>query len=147
MDINKVWVSGVAVTRPVLTRLSSRTQFTSFMLQVNEQFTDRSGVDAIHPNIIQVESLGKAAELTTKRVREGQRYMIDGYLRCDNVDGVRTLRIRTYAIYKEESRDSMLYNQGLEKALEVLKKSRDLPAAKENLKTLIEALDNNYLPS
>ena len=147
MDMNKVWLSGVAVTRPVLTRLSSRTPFASFCIQVNEQFTDKNGADAIHPNIIQVESLGKIAEITTKRVREGQRYVVDGYLRCDQLEGQKTLRVRTFSIYKEETRDAALYNQGLEKALDILRKSRDLSAAKDTLKTLIEALDNNYLPS
>lgn len=136
-DINKVWISGVAVTAPVLTQLGSKTPFTTFILQVNEQFLDGNRNVRIKPNMIRVESLGKSAHATAEKVKQGKRYQVDGYLRQDRRDGQDDIRIRTFAVYREESVDCVNYNEGLKQALEVLKRSPNLQAAMATLEELM----------
>jgi single-stranded DNA-binding protein len=136
-DINKVWLSGLVVTQPILTKLASKTPFTTFTIQVSERFIDRSGVAQLKSNLIRVESLGKSADITVQRVRQGARYTVDGYLRQDHVDGHDQVRVRSFAVYPDESADTATYRQGLKQALDILKRSRDLPAALERLEELL----------
>jgi single-stranded DNA-binding protein len=138
MDINKVWVSGLAVTQPVLTKLQSRTQFASFVLQVQERFQDKNGRACIRTNNFRIEGLGRAAELVMDRVREGLRYVVDGYLRYDDRDGHEDIRIRAFTITRDDSADDALFSDGLRQALDVLKKSRDLSAATQSLEDLLQ---------
>jgi len=135
-DINKVWLSGLVVSQPVLTRLSSKTPFTTFTIQVNERFVDRGGSVQLKPNLIRVESLGKSAETTAERVRQGARFSVDGYLRQDVVDGMEQIRVRSFAVYPDDSVETVNYKEGLKQAIEVLKKSRDLPSALKQLEEL-----------
>jgi len=139
MDINKVWLSGLTISSPVLTKLSSQTPFTSFTLQVNERFLNKSGAPQIRPNLIRIESLGKGAEITANKVKQGSRYTVDGYIRQDIMDGVEQIRVRSFAIYPDESVDTANYREGLKQALEILRKSRDLPSALEKLEALINS--------
>jgi single-stranded DNA-binding protein len=124
-DINKVWLSGLVISQPVLTKLSGKTPFTHFLLQVNEQFKDKRNIPQIKPNIIRIESLGKSAESAVKRVQQGARYTVDGYIRQDNVDGHDYIRVRAFAIYKDETLEQVTYKEGLKRALDILKKSPD----------------------
>ena len=139
MDMNKVWLSGLAVTQPVLTKLESKTPFTTFTLQINEQFTDKHGVMRVKPNLIRVESLGRSAHSTAKKVQKHMRYFVDGYLRQDPGDTGDYVRVRSFAIYKEDSADTTHYLEGLKQALSVLNKSRDIRAAVSTLEELIHA--------
>lgn len=139
MDINKVWVSGLALTEPVLTRLQSKTQFSYFILQTREKFQDRDGRPCVRTNQFRVESLGKAAEATVGKVHQGLRYIVDGYLRQDERDGSDDVRIRTFAVNREETADTALHGEGLRQALDILKKSRDLPTAISTLEELLSA--------
>lgn len=134
-DINKVWLSGRAVSQPVYTKLPPRTPFTSFEFQVNERFTDRDGRPQYKPNIVWIESLGRAADLARERVVEGGRYVVEGYLRVDNGQ----VRVRTFAIVKEESDESIVYASGLQQALEILERSRDKATAMDELRKLLNA--------
>jgi len=136
-DINKVWLSGRAISQPILTKLPPKTAFTTFLLQINERFIGRDGEPCVKPNIIRIESLGKAAELTRDRVREGGRYQVEGYLRVDQVDGVEQVRVRTFAVYREETQDAVVYNEGIRMAFAILERSRDKAAAMEELRRLI----------
>lgn len=137
MDINKVWVSGLAVTQPVLTKLQSRTQFATFVLQVQERFQDKNGRACIRTNNFRIEGLGRAADLMMDRVREGLRYVVDGYLRYDEREGSDDVRIRAFTIVRDDSGDDAMFSDGLTQALNVLKKSRDLPAAIQSLEELL----------
>jgi hypothetical protein len=132
-DINKVWLSGRAASQPLYTMLPPRTPLTTFDFHVNERFNNRTGHPCLKTNIIRIESLGRAAELARDKVREGGRYVIEGYIRSD--DGL--VRIRTFAIVKEESDESIVYAEGLKQALEILERSRDKAAAMEELKRLL----------
>lgn len=132
-DINKVWLSGRAASQPVYTVLPPRTPLTTFDFQVNERFNNRNGQPCLKSNIIRIESLGKAADLARDKVFEGGRYVIEGYIRSD--EGI--VRIRTFAIVKEESDESVVYAEGLKQALEIIERSRDRAAAMEELRRLL----------
>lgn len=136
-DINKVWLSGVVINDPIMTKLGAKTPITTFKIQVNEQFLDKTGVLQTKANIILVESLGKTAETTYQKVKRGQRFTVDGYLRQDHYDGHESVRVRTFAVYPDESNDSARYREGIKHALEVLAKSRDLNSAREKLEELV----------
>lgn len=136
-DINKVWLSGIAVSQPILTQIGQKTPFTTFTLQVNERFIDKNGETKSKPNLITIESLGKSAESTAKKVKQGQRFTIDGYIRQDVLNGAGHIRVRTFAVYADESSDQINHKEGLRQALELLKKSRDLSSAIERLEELI----------
>jgi len=138
-DINKVWLSGLVVSQPVLTKLSSKTPFTTFSIQVNEKFKDRNGIIKAKPNIIRIESLGKSAEITASRVKQGGRYTVDGYLRQDIIGEIDQVRVRSFAVYADDSSDHITYKEGLKQALEILRKSRDLESAVERLEDLLKS--------
>jgi len=139
MDINKVWVSGLAVTQPVLTKMQSKTQCASFMLQVQEKFPDKTGRACIRTNNFRVEGLGRAADLVMDRVRQGLRYVVDGYLRQDEREGASDIRVRAFTLARDDSADNASYTDGMIQTLEVLKKSRDLPAAIQLIEELLAA--------
>lgn len=138
MDINKVWLSGRAITQPLLTKQPDRLPICFFMLEVNEHYVTKDGQKAYRPNFIRVESLGKAAEVTAERVSKGMRYVVEGYLRQDNKNDQDFVKVRTFAVYKDESVDSKVYSDGLRQALDVLRKSKDLRSAIESIETLIK---------
>lgn len=136
-DINKVWISGLVVTQPIMTKLASKTPFTTFTLQVNERFLDRSGNQQTKSNLIKVESLGASAEKTMQKVKQGVRFSVDGYLRQDVLDGVDNTRVRSFAIYPDDSAEVVNYREGLKQAIEVLKRSRDMKIALATLEDLL----------
>lgn len=138
MDINKVWLSGTVTTEPVFTRLSSKTPLTVFSLKVNERFFDRNNVQQIRPNTFRIESLGKNAEKVLSQVHQGSRFTVDGYLRSEIIDNMEIVKVRTFAVYPDESTDTLSYKEGLKQALEILRKSRDIETAKANLEVLIK---------
>jgi len=133
-DINKVWLSGMVVSNAMYTKLPSNTPITTFTLQVNEQFSDRSGIVQVKPNLVRVESLGKSAENVANKVRQGTRYMIDGYLRQDSSEGI---RVRTFAVYPDDTLEDVCYKEGLKQAVKILKTSRDVNAAVEKIEEIL----------
>jgi single-stranded DNA-binding protein len=137
-DINKVWLSGLVVTPPLFTRLSEKTPLASFTIQINEKFRDKTGQPQIKPNLIRVESLGKSAELVMDRVKEGRRYVVDGYLRQDRMADNDEIRVRSFAVYSDDSVENHTYTEGLNQALKILVHSHDLQSALSKLKVLIE---------
>jgi single stranded DNA-binding protein len=137
MDINKVWLSGVVVTQPVLTQLSGKTPLCIFSVQVNEQFKDKKGQAQIKPNILRIECLGRNAKMAYNRVRHGGRYTLDGYIRQDVMDGQDQVRVRLFAIYPDESIDHVNYKEGLKRAAEILKNSVDRQAALEKINEIL----------
>lgn len=138
MDINKVWLSGLVISRPVLTKVgNNETPLTSFNMQVNEKFKDRGGNDRIKPNIIRIESLGRSAEKAAEKVVQGQRFFIDGYVREDNRDGMSDVRVRTLGICEEDSDGAVQFRQGLKQALEILKKASSSDVAAKEIESLL----------
>jgi single-stranded DNA-binding protein len=139
MDLNKVCLSGLAVSEPILTRPANKTMFAYFSLQVNEQYNDASGNQKIRANILRVEGFGKAADTIMNKVQSGLRYYIDGYIRHDIKDDQDDIKIRIFTLQKEDSGDGVVYMQGIKQALEILEKSRDMDSAKDKLRSLVAA--------
>lgn len=137
-DINKVWLSGLVVTKPTLNRLTSKTMSAVFHLQVNEKFVDRNGQTQYRPSIFIIESLGKSAELTADRVKLGSRYTVDGYLREETVEGASKIKVRTFAVYPDESQDSVMHKEGLKTALSIIEKASDRDSAIKALEELLK---------
>jgi single-stranded DNA-binding protein len=138
MDINKVWLSGLCVSQPIITKPSNgKTPLASFSFQVNEQYTDGQGVPTVRPNILRVEGLGRAAVAIMEKVQQGLRYYIDGYIRQDIRDDGEFLKIRTFSVSKEDTGDGAVYVQALRQAIEVIERSRDINAAVSTLKDMV----------
>lgn len=138
MDQNKVTLSGVAVSQPVLTKLpDSETAFTWFLLEVQERYKKKGGVVVFRPSRIRIETTGKSAEATIRKVREGERYSIDGYIKADDPEDLTVFRVRAFAIVPDESTDNFSYLNGIKKALGIMRKSRDLKTAIEQLEALL----------
>ena len=133
MDINKVSLSGLAISDPTKTQLNSRTYSTTFLLQCMERFEARSGKVNHHPNVILIESLGSHALVTMDRVRKGLRYQIEGYLRVDSS----RVSVRTFSVSREPDENSRMYADGLRAALEVLRLSRDKAKAIDELHCIL----------
>jgi len=137
-DINKVWLSGVVVSDPVYTKLSTtKTPLTYFNLQVNESFRNRAGVAQVKPNVIRIECLGKAAETSSRKVKRGKRYTVDGYIRQDHHEEQELFRVRSFAVYPDESLDEINYKEALKQALRIVKSSRDIDSAIDRLEEMI----------
>jgi single stranded DNA-binding protein len=137
-DINKVWLSGLAITQPVLTKIAERTPLASFTLQINERFKDRSGTVQVKPNLIKIESLGKNADTVMDRVREGKRYIVDGYLRQDRYSDQDEVKVRSFATYADDSAEDTSYREGLNHAMKILLNSHNLDSALNKIKVLVE---------
>lgn len=137
MDINKVWLSGLCVSQPIVTRHNGKTPLASFQFQVNEQYVDASGVPRVRPSIVTVEGLGRAAEAVAEKVTQGLRYYIDGYLRQDTKDDMTIVKVRLYSVAKDDSSDGTVYCQALKQAIEVMERSLDLKSAVETIKGML----------
>lgn len=144
MDINKVFMTGVAETAPVLTTLpQTRTPLCYFTLRVEERFVSNRAVPSIRANYFRVESLGRQAESSYHKVKQGGRYLVDGYLRQENSmpNRIDHVKVRSFGIIADPSTDSRLYKSGLEQALDILSECPDLPAAIAHIKELINEDD------
>ena len=138
MEINKTWLSGLVISRPVLAKLSSKTMSASFELQVNEQFVNRDGVTQVRPSIFTIESLGRSAETTAQKVLQGSRYTVDGYLRQEKNENGSIIKVRTFAVYADESTDAFAHKDGLKTALEILSKAKDKESAVRAIEDLLK---------
>lgn len=133
-DVNKVWLSGVAASKPVLSRLPGKgLPFCWFDLTVREDYQSR-GVPQSSYLTIRVEALGQQSDRVFSTVLEGQRYRIDGYLKDAGGQGA---VVRAFAVYPDESDESRAYDEGLRSALAVLLKSVDVRSAAESIRLLL----------
>ena len=137
MGINKVILSGQAVSDPILTMLKSRTPSASFLIQVNERFLTNDNKVRYKHNVFTIESLGNQARAVMDKVKKGVRYNIEGYLRCENGTHKDRYIIRTFAVTKDEDEGIDMYYQGIEQALEVVRGSRDKAAAIDKLMKIL----------
>jgi len=127
-DINKILLTGVVETRPVLTRLPhTNTSLCYFILRVEERFINAKGIVNVRPNYFKVESLGRQASEVYGKVKMGGRYLIDGYLRQENkeADGCDIVKIRTYGVISDTTMEAHNYNMGLKRALTIFATIKD----------------------
>ena len=139
MDINKILLTGVAETAPILSVLpQSQTPVCSFTLRVNEGFFTNDRL-ALRPNFFRVESLGRIARVTYDKVRVGCRYLVDGYLRQENSNSEKfdIIKVRAYAIILDLTTDTIRYQEGLRRALQLLERHRSVAEATRELKEML----------
>ena len=141
MDINKMYLTGVVETAPVLSSLpGSKTPVCYFTLRVDERFMTDNTL-ALRPNYFRIESLGKQAKFTYEKVVVGGRYLIDGYLRQENSNPnkIDVVKVRSYGVIPDITTSAMHYREGLKQALRILSFHEDhkdsVKAIKEILKT------------
>jgi len=140
VDINKVFMTGVAETAPVLTTLpQTRTPLCYFTLRVEERFTTSRSVPTVRANYFRVESLGRQAEFSYNKVKKGCRYLVDGYLRQENsiANRIDHVKIRSFGIIADPSTENQAYGKGLDQALTILSSSTDLAEAISTIKELL----------
>lgn len=140
MDINKILLTGVVDTKPILSKLpQSNTPVCSFTLKVEEKFLNAKNILNIRPSYFRIESLGRQAGEAFDKVRQSGRYLVDGYLRQENSipDKMDIIKIRTFGIVADPTPESHNYKKGLEKALHIIALSRDIPSAIAALEDVI----------
>jgi primosomal replication protein N len=141
LDFNKVLLSGVIETEPVLTTLpQSGTPFCYFTIRVDEEFM-REGVGrTARPNYFRIECLGKQATSSFRKVKLGGRYFIDGYLRQENSSAgkIDIVKVRSYGVVADLSSEAHQYKQGIRKALSILRGSRDVEKSTRMLEEILE---------
>jgi hypothetical protein len=135
-DTNKVWLSGVAVAKPILSKLPGQgLPYSWFNLLVREDFKSKGQPSFAH-SLVRVEALGKQADPVFSKVLEGLRYRVDGYLKIDETGG---FSVRAFAVNLDESDEAMAYAEGLRSALGILMKSADIKSAAEAIRFLLQS--------
>ncbi len=133
-DTNKVSLSGIAVAKPVLTKLPGRgLPMAWFDLLVREDYQSKGRAQA-RAMAVRIEALGKQAPKVYEDVKEGLRYDLDGYLMWDAEAG---FRVRVFSVRPDTSDDAVAYSEGLRSALDLVRKSPDVKAATEAIRTLL----------
>lgn len=100
-DINHVILTGIVDSAPRLLPLKNGRTFCQFVLLNVERYELADGSPATHENYFSVEVFGKGAERTMQDVRQGARYVISGYLRVDDIEGIERTRVRAFKIQSE----------------------------------------------
>ena len=144
MDINKTTHTGVAATNPTYSTINESTPMAVFTLKVREQWQNKSGQTQHRDNLIRSETLGKNAHWVMSNVKAGKKYLVDGYIRFDVLDGVEVLRIRSFSINVYDSLEfdqgkRIGYLEGLIQAFKIVKESDTLDSAKMKLEVLAKS--------
>lgn len=137
-DINKVWLNGLVVTEPVMTQVGHDTPSTTFVLKVDEYFVDRSGNQRTKSNFLEIESLGRQSSRVKNTVKKGIRVWVEGYLRQEKEENSNIVKVRTFAVYKDDTDNNRYHTEGVKVALEIAKRSRDLHAAIEGIEAALK---------
>lgn len=140
-DINKTLLTGIAETRPVLTRLpQTNTSICYFTMRVEERFVNSRNIVHVRPNYFKIESLGRQAAEVYDKVRLGGRYLVDGYLRQENkeADGCDLVKVRSYGVINDPTMESHNYNMGLKKAMAILSTARTPEDALQAIKEAMQ---------
>lgn len=145
MDLNKVFLSGIVESEPVMTTLpKSGTPMCYFTLRVDERFISGKNAEVIRPNYFRIESIGKQAQTSFQKVKYGGKYFVDGYLRQENSlsNKIDIVKVRSYGVIADPSTDSHHYNLGLKKALSILSSVKTLRAAEELIEKALSATED-----
>lgn len=135
-DTNKVWLSGIAATKPILSRLPGKgLPFAWFELYVREDFVSK-GQPASRGMMVRVEALGQQSDKVFEKVQEGQRYEVHGYLRQSEDGG---FLVRAFNVLPDQSDEGRAYEEGLRAAYAILQKSVDVRSASESLRLLFNS--------
>ena len=144
-DINKTTHVGTASTTPTFQTLGNNTPFAVFTLKVLESWVDKMGREQFRENLFKIETLGPKAHWVKSNVKAGKRYMIDGYLRYEQLNGKEEVKIRVFHIEPQSNKE---FDEGrisgmketLEKALNIAKSSENIAIVQAKLEVLLENL-------
>ena len=100
-DFNLVVLTGIVSKAPETVRLKSGKSICLFTIKNLEKYELADGTPASHANFLNIEVFGKNVDRTLRDVHMGSRYLINGYLRVDDIDGIERVRVRAYNIQKE----------------------------------------------
>lgn len=133
-DINKVWLSGVATSEPVIIRVPGKIPMATFELNVAEQWSDREGRPASRGSKITIEGVGQSVEKIASIVKKGTRYSVDGFIRADD----HGFRVRVFSIKIDDSIEAIPYKDGIRMAITVLNENKDISVAKQALQDILK---------
>lgn len=100
-DINLVIISGTIDNNPTVVTTRNNKQICLFDIKVVEKYRLGDGRPAHHDNFVTVEALGRNVDKCMQDVKRGDRFIIHGYLRVGDVNGVEKVRVRAYYIERE----------------------------------------------
>lgn len=99
MDKNTVSLSGIVISKPVLSRVSERTQQAEFFLLVKEWYLNKDSKDDSRNSEFKIEVLGKNSDHIARTIDKGQRVCVEGYLR-QQPNGV---VVRAFTVFNDSS--------------------------------------------
>ena len=99
-DINHVIISGEVASDPTVIQIRHNKEMLLFTIRVVENFVS-DGERREHRNFLTVEVLGRNVDKYKTTIRRGRRYVLTGYFRNDDIDGVERTRIRAFNINEE----------------------------------------------
>jgi len=97
-DVNLSVLTGTVISTPTLIPIRGNKHMLLFTVSTVEKFVNAAGVQSQHDNEIPVEVLGRNAESFHKTVLRGERYLLTGYLRVDDLNGVERMRVRLLSL-------------------------------------------------
>lgn len=100
-DTNIAILSGTVDNNPTVVTTRNNKKICLFDIKVVEKYVLADGRPAQHDNFLTIEALGKNVDKCMRDVHRGDRFIIHGYLRVDDVGGVEKVRVRAYYIEKE----------------------------------------------
>ena len=130
-DINKTFNTGALMREPTHLVLDNGTPLILFTLSCKETWLNAKGVERFHVNQIDFEVLGKDLQWMKEHLKVGKRYLVEGFTRCDVINGNKKVRIRVFKIQHHES-----MKEGLDQALRIIKNSSDLESARKKIELL-----------
>lgn len=96
--INKTTHTGVLVDEPRVITLKNNRKLLTFTLQVDEHFTLSDGEPGLHQNFFTFEVLGRHVDTYVRDLIVGDEYLVEGYMRADNINGEERVRVRCFNI-------------------------------------------------
>jgi single-stranded DNA-binding protein len=100
-DINITVLSGSVATTPSTVLTRNNKKICLFNLKNVERYQLADGRPAQHDNYLTIEVLGRNVDKIMAETRQGDRLVIHGYLRVDDINGVERVRIRAFHIEKD----------------------------------------------
>lgn len=100
-DLNIAILSGVVSNNPTVITTKNNKRICLFDLKTVEKYVLADGRPAQHENFLTIEALGKNVDKCMKEVMRGDRYIVHGYLRVDDVSGIEKVRVRAYYVERE----------------------------------------------
>jgi len=101
-DVNLAVLTGTVVSTPSLVPIRGNKQMLLFTLSNTEKFINAAGAQSQHVNEIPVEVLGRNALALHSSVKRGDKCMLTGYLRVDDIHGETKMRLRVLSLQSME---------------------------------------------